>query len=79
MSIAPIRTDEEHEAAFREIERLSRADEGIRDAVQINALVALVEAYQIERWGNEGRIPNAETRQAMAEGSAILDARRRRP
>ena len=79
MSSAPIRTDEDHEAALREIERFWGADQGTRDGAQLNALVALVEAYENERWENIWRIPNAETRQAMAEATAILRARRNRP
>ena len=79
MSSAPIRTDEDHEAALREIERLWGADEGTPNCVKLNAFVALVEAYENVRWENIWRIPNSETRQAMAEANALLRARRNRP
>lgn len=79
MSIAPIRTNEDHEAALREIERLWGADDGIPNCIQLNALVGLVEAYENVRWENIWRIPNPETRPAMAEANALLRARRNRP
>ena len=75
MSI-PIRANEEHLAALQEIERLWGAEEGTPEGTRLNELVALTEAYQSERWAIGSRIPNDETRQAMAEGSALLQARR---
>ena len=78
MSI-PIRTYDEHRAALREIEHLWGAEEGTPEGTRLKELVALAEAYQSERWAIGSRIPNDETRQAMAEGSALLQARRNRP
>ena len=75
MSI-PIRTYEEHRAALQEIERLRGADEGTPEGMRLNKLVALTEAYRNERWAIGSRIPNDETRQAMAEGRALLQVRR---
>ena len=75
MSI-PIRTYEEHRAAVREIEHLCGAEEGTPEATRLNELTALAEAYRNERRAIGSRVPNYETRQAMAEGSALLQARR---
>ena len=78
MSI-PIRTYDEHRAALREIEHLWGAEEGTPEGIRLNEFVALAEAYQNERWAIGSRIPNDETRQAMTEGRALLQARRNRP
>lgn len=46
MHIRPIKTDEDHEAALRQIEALWGAEEGD----QLDVLVTLVETYERDRW-----------------------------
>lgn len=50
MHIHPIRTDDDHEAALREIEALWGADEGTEDGDRLDVLVTLVEDYEKRRW-----------------------------
>lgn len=50
MHIHPIRTDEDHESALREIEALWGADEGTEDGDRLDVLVTLVEDYEKRRW-----------------------------
>jgi len=50
MEIRPIRSDEDHEAALREIERLWDAAEGTEDADKLDILATLVEKYEDSRW-----------------------------
>jgi HTH-type transcriptional regulator/antitoxin HigA len=46
MQLKPIKTDADHEAALREIERLWDADEGTADGDRLEILTTLVEAYE---------------------------------
>jgi HTH-type transcriptional regulator/antitoxin HigA len=46
MEIRPIKTDADHDAALREIERLWGAREGSPEADRLEVLVTLVEAYE---------------------------------
>ena len=46
MVIKPIRTEADHEAALREIERLWGADEGTPEGDRLEVLTTLVEAYE---------------------------------
>jgi HTH-type transcriptional regulator / antitoxin HigA len=46
MVIKPIKTEAEHEAALREIERLWGAAEGTREGDQLEVLATLVEVYE---------------------------------
>lgn len=46
MDVRPIRTDEDHESALREIDRLWDAKEGTDDADLLEVLVTLVHAYE---------------------------------
>jgi HTH-type transcriptional regulator/antitoxin HigA len=46
MEIRPIRTDEDHEAALREIDRLWNAEPGTDDGDRAEILVALVQKYE---------------------------------
>jgi len=46
MTIKPIRTKADHEAALREIERLWGADEGTPEGDRLDVLATLVEAYE---------------------------------
>ena len=48
MEIKPIRTDEDHRAALKEIERLWGAARGTPDGDKIDVLATLVEAYENE-------------------------------
>jgi HTH-type transcriptional regulator/antitoxin HigA len=46
MTIKPIRTKADHEAALREIDRLWGADEGTPEGDRLDVLATLVEAYE---------------------------------
>lgn len=50
MEINPIRSDEDHVAALREIERLWDAAPDSEDADKLDILVTLVERYEDRRW-----------------------------
>jgi HTH-type transcriptional regulator/antitoxin HigA len=46
MHLKPIKTDADHEAALKEIERLWEAEEGTADSDRLEILSTLVEAYE---------------------------------
>jgi HTH-type transcriptional regulator / antitoxin HigA len=46
MLIKPIKSEADHAAALREIERLWRADEGTAEGDRLEVLTTLVEAYE---------------------------------
>jgi HTH-type transcriptional regulator/antitoxin HigA len=46
MHLKPIRTDSDHAAALKEIERLWHAEEGTADGDRLEILTTLVEAYE---------------------------------
>ncbi len=50
MEIRPIRTDEDHRAALKEIDSCWGAAEGTDEADRLDVLLALVEAYEAKRW-----------------------------
>jgi HTH-type transcriptional regulator/antitoxin HigA len=50
MKVKPIRTDADHEAALKEIERLWGAAEGTPDGDRLEVLVTLVDAYEQGRY-----------------------------
>jgi len=50
MEIHPIRNDDDHAAALREIERLWGATAGTEDADKLDILATLVERYEEARW-----------------------------
>ncbi len=50
MHLKPIKTDADHEAALREIERLWNAKEGTADGDRLEILTTLVEAYEETRF-----------------------------
>jgi HTH-type transcriptional regulator/antitoxin HigA len=52
MEINPIRSDEDHAAALREIEKLWDAADGTEDGDKLDILVTLVEKYEDRRWPN---------------------------
>ena len=74
MEIRPIRTDEDHRAALREIEQLWGADEGSKAGDRLDILVTLVEAYEDSRWPVEEVDPVEAIEAAMAyEGRSRAD------
>lgn len=50
MEIRPIRTDEDHRAALKEIEARFGAPEGTEEGDRLDVLLALVHAYEEKRW-----------------------------
>src|SRR5882672_6658545 len=52
MEIFPIRNDEDHVAALREIEKLWGATAGTEDGDKLDILATLVEKYEDTRWPN---------------------------
>ena len=52
MEIFPIRNDEDHAAALREIEKLLGATAGTEDGDKLDILATLVEKYEEDRWPN---------------------------
>jgi HTH-type transcriptional regulator/antitoxin HigA len=53
MDIRPIRNDDDHAAALREIEKLWGAAVGSEDGDKLDILATLVEKYEDTRWPNE--------------------------
>lgn len=66
MDIRPIKTDEDHGAALREIEALWGADEGTAEGDRLDVLATLVEAYEDKRWPIEELDPIEAIEAAMA-------------
>jgi len=52
MEIHPIRNDDDHAAALREIEKLWGAAVGTEDGDKLDILATLVEKYEEGRWPN---------------------------
>jgi HTH-type transcriptional regulator/antitoxin HigA len=52
MEIHPIRNDDDHAAALREIENLWGAATGTEEGDKLDILVTLVERYEDNRWPN---------------------------
>lgn len=50
MTVKPIKTEADYDAALQAIERLSKAEPGTAAADRLEVLVTLVEAYEAERW-----------------------------
>lgn len=74
MQIRPIRTDDDHAAALREIEALWGAAEGSEDGDRLDVLVTLVEAYEDKRWPLDEADPVEAIEAAMAyEGHTRAD------
>lgn len=74
MEIRPIRTDEDHAAALREIEGMWGALEGSEDGDRLDVLVTLVEAYEDRRWPLDDADPVEAIEAAMAyEGHSRAD------
>lgn len=66
MDIRPIRTDDDHGAALREIEALWGADEGTPEGDRLDVLATLVEAYEDSRWPLDDLDPVEAIEAAMA-------------
>jgi HTH-type transcriptional regulator / antitoxin HigA len=74
MDIRPIKTDEDHRAALREVEALWGAAEGTPDGDRLDVLVTLVEAYEERRWPVDELDPVEAIEAAMAhEGRTRTD------
>src|SRR5215210_3529960 len=67
MDIRPIRTDEDHAAALREIERLWGAPAGSPEGDKLDVLATLVDAYETGRWPMADTDPVAVLRFAIDE------------
>ena len=65
MHIRPVRSDEDHEAALREIEALWGAEEGTEAGDRLDVLVTLVETYESRRWPIEALDPVRAIEAAM--------------
>lgn len=65
MDIFPIRTDEDHEAALREIEALWGAEDGSQKGDRLDVLLALVDHYESRRWPIEPLDPVRAIETAM--------------
>jgi HTH-type transcriptional regulator/antitoxin HigA len=50
MDIRPIRNDDDHAAALREIERIWGAAAGTEEGDKLDILATLVEKYEESRW-----------------------------
>ncbi len=65
MHIRPIRTDEDHETALREIEALWGAEDGTEAGDRLDVLATLVETYENRRWPIEPLDPVRAIEAAM--------------
>lgn len=67
MDIRPIRNDEDHEAALREIEALWGAEAGTPDGDRLDVLITLADAYEDARWP----IPEGDPVDAIKDSMAM--------
>ena len=67
MDIKPIRNEQDHADAIREIERLWGAPEGTPEGDKLDVLATLVDAYEREQWPVEPPDPIAAIKDAMQE------------
>lgn len=67
MDIRPIRTDEDHAAAIREIETLWGAAPGTPSGDRLDILVTLADAYEATRWP----IPETDPVEAIKSSMAM--------
>ncbi|HRH20310.1 MAG TPA: transcriptional regulator [Brevundimonas sp.] len=70
MDIRPIRNDEDHEAALREIEALWGAQAGTPEGDRLDVLITLADAYEGARWP----IPEGDPVDAI-NGSMAMEGR----
>lgn len=66
MEIRPIRTDQDHRAALKDIEAMWGAEEGSPEGDRLEVLAILVEAYEDRRWPVEELDPIQAIEAAMA-------------
>ena len=77
MSIHPIRTDADHEAAVREVETLWGAADGTAAGDRLDVLATLIEAYEVRRWPIADLDPIEAIEAAMAhDGHSRADLAR---
>jgi HTH-type transcriptional regulator/antitoxin HigA len=74
MDIRPIKSDEDHRAALKEIEALWGAEEGTPGGDRLDVLATLLEAYEERRWPIDELDPIEAIEAAMAhEGHSRSD------
>lgn len=74
MDIHPIRTDDDHAAAVREIEALWGAAPGTPEGDRLDVLITLVDAYEARRWPLPDTDPVEAIKSSMAmEGRGQSD------
>lgn len=74
MEIRPIRNDEDHAEALKEIERLWGAELGTEDGDRLDVLITLVSAYEDRRWPVAAKDPVEAIQGSMAfEGRTQSD------
>lgn len=74
MEIRPIRTDEDHTAAVREIETLWGAAPETPEGDRLDVLITLVDAYENTRWPTPAADPVEAIKNSMAmEGRSQSD------
>ena len=74
MDIRPIRNDQDHEAALREIERLWGAASGSVEGDRLDVLATLVDRYEEERFPLPSADPVAVIRHVMeSRGYTLRD------
>lgn len=74
MEVRPIKTDDDHRAALKEIEALWGAEEGTPEGDRLDVLATLAEAYEERRWPVEELDPIEAIEAAMAhEGHTRSD------
>lgn len=74
MGIKPIRNERDHEAALREIERLWGAADRTRKGDRLDVLVALVDAYERERFPMDPPDPIAAIRFRLEQAGLPVSA-----
>lgn len=65
MELKPIRTDDDHRTAVREIEALWGAPEDSAEGDRLDVLATLVDAYENQRWPMPSRDPVEAIEAAM--------------
>jgi HTH-type transcriptional regulator / antitoxin HigA len=71
MLIKPIKSEADHAAALREIERLWGADEGTAGGDRLEVLTTLVEAYEQAHFPIARPIPSRRSSSAWSSGARI--------
>ncbi|MGF1548993.1 MAG: type II toxin-antitoxin system HigA family antitoxin [Sphingomonadaceae bacterium] len=66
MDVRPIRNDEEHRAALKEVEALWGAEEGTPEGDRLDVLATLADAYEERRWPSDALDPVEAIEAAMA-------------